>query len=112
MCQNFKSGKAFKLEPLRLYLPIRLDKILCLVFCYCDLTLVLIDLLLMTGDCWMETSNMLNYMVVIKIKVSENFRGGEDLDKAVTAADDDSWGRLDLDKEHSKIHGPKEDESY
>ena len=47
------------------------------------------------GDCWIETSNMLNYRVAIKMKVSEYFRGAEDLDKAVIAAADDDWGQLD-----------------
>ena len=59
---------------LRLYLRIRLDKIFCLVFCSGYHTLVLIDLLL---------------------KVSEHFRGCDNLDNSVIAADDDKWGQLD-----------------
>ena len=62
---------------LRVFLSFRFEKIFCLVFCSGYLpTLVLINLLLMTGDCWIETSNMFNYMAGLKMKVSEYFRGG------------------------------------
>ena len=47
----------------------------------------------------------------MKMKVSEYFRGGKDLDKTVSAAADDDWGRLDWDKQHAERHGPWEDES-